>query len=100
MLTRFEAQKYARAAYELGVRYIGGCCAFEPYHVRAMSEELFPERQKRAPITEEYGEILSGMAEQGKDVLDDRQDPKVWRDMEPCTGRPHSAVFAKTLKDP
>merc|ERR1712107_869519 len=27
-------------AYELGVRFIGGCCGFEPYHIRAMAEEL------------------------------------------------------------
>jgi len=30
-LTRWEARKWARAAYELGIRYIGGCCGFEPY---------------------------------------------------------------------
>jgi hypothetical protein len=23
-----------RAAYDLGIRYIGGCCGFEPYHIR------------------------------------------------------------------
>ena len=36
--------KYARAAYDLGIRYIGGCCGFEPYHIRAMAEELRAER--------------------------------------------------------
>lgn len=36
--------KYARDAYELGVRYIGGCCGFEPYHIRAVAEELAAER--------------------------------------------------------
>merc|ERR1712172_224337 len=39
-LTRWEARKWARSAYELGIRYIGGCCGFEPYHIRAMAEEL------------------------------------------------------------
>ena len=27
-------------------RYIGGCCGFEPYHIRAMAEELSAERGK------------------------------------------------------
>ena len=27
-------------------RYIGGCCGFEPYHIRAMAEELREERGK------------------------------------------------------
>lgn len=45
-VTRFDVHKYARAAYDLGVRYIGGCCGFEPYHVRAIAEELAEERGK------------------------------------------------------
>ena len=28
--------RYAREAWELGVRYIGGCCGFEAYHIRAV----------------------------------------------------------------
>ena len=100
MLTRFEAQKYARAAYELGVRYIGGCCAFEPHHVRAMSEELFAERQKRAPISIEYGDILSGIAEQSRKVGDGRDDPKFWQSTEPTTGRPKTVAFATSLIEP
>ena len=45
-ITRMEAMKYAREAYDLGVRYIGGCCGFEPYHMRAIAEELHKERGK------------------------------------------------------
>ncbi len=48
-ITRFEAAKYAREAYDLGVRYIGGCCGFEPYHIRAMAEELRVERKGEFP---------------------------------------------------
>ena len=33
-ITRFEARIWAREAYKIGVRYIGGCCGFEPYHIR------------------------------------------------------------------
>ncbi|KAF2349609.1 Homocysteine-binding domain [Trinorchestia longiramus] len=40
LCTRWDMHKFARAAYELGVRYIGGCCGFEAYHIRALAEEL------------------------------------------------------------
>ena len=36
--------KFARESYELGVRYIGGCCGFQAYHIRAVAEELAEER--------------------------------------------------------
>ena len=44
LVTRFEVGSWAREAYSLGVRYIGGCCGFEPYHIRAVAEELAGER--------------------------------------------------------
>ena len=44
MCTRWDMHKFAREAYELGVRYIGGCCGVEPHHIRAISEELQAER--------------------------------------------------------
>ena len=43
--TRWDMHRYAREAWELGVRYIGGCCGFQAYHIRAVAEELAPERQ-------------------------------------------------------
>ena len=61
MCTRFEIQSFAREAYEIGVRYIGGCCGFEPYHIRALAEELQEERGKVAPVTQEFDDILSGI---------------------------------------
>merc|ERR1712080_481017 len=51
--TRWDMQKYAREAYALGVRYIGGCCGFEPYHVRAVAEELAAERGGKKPAGSE-----------------------------------------------
>ncbi len=48
-ITRVEAAKYARAAFDMGVRYIGGCCGFEAYHIRAMAEELASERLGQMP---------------------------------------------------
>ena len=32
--------RYAREAYNMGIRYIGACCGMEPYHVRAIAEEV------------------------------------------------------------
>merc|ERR1712054_330064 len=52
--TRFEMHKFAREAYELGVRYIGGCCGFEPYHIRACAEELAVERGRRCPASDKW----------------------------------------------
>jgi len=26
----------------MGIRYIGACCGFEPYHIRAIAEEVIP----------------------------------------------------------
>lgn len=41
VVTRWDVHKYARQAYNMGVRFIGGCCGFEPYHIRAIAEEVF-----------------------------------------------------------
>ncbi len=40
VLTRWDCRRYAREAYEAGVRYFGGCCGFEPYHMREVAEEV------------------------------------------------------------
>lgn len=61
MATRWDIQKYAREAYNLGVRYIGGCCGFEPYHIRAIAEELAAERGFLPPASEKHGSWGSGL---------------------------------------
>merc|ERR1719184_510200 len=61
-LTRFDARKYARDAYEAGVRYIGGCCGFEPYHIREMADELSAETGRLPPgceLHESWGNSMS-----------------------------------------
>ena len=40
ILTRWDVHAYARKAYEVGIRYIGACCGFEAYHIRAIAEEV------------------------------------------------------------
>nr|XP_026690795.1 betaine--homocysteine S-methyltransferase 1-like [Ciona intestinalis] len=49
-VTRFEVHKFAREAYNLGARYIGGCCGMEPHHIRAIAQELAPERNRNPPV--------------------------------------------------
>lgn len=39
-VTRWDIHRFARKAYDLGVRFIGGCCGFEAYHIRAIAEEV------------------------------------------------------------
>ena len=46
--------KYARDAWNLGVQFIGGCCGFEPYHIRAVAEELAEERGCKPPSSEKH----------------------------------------------
>lgn len=53
--------KYAREAYNAGIRYIGGCCGFEPYHIRAVAEELATERGFFPAATEKHGPWGSGL---------------------------------------
>lgn len=61
ILTRWDMQKYARDAYNAGIRYIGGCCGFEPYHIRALSEELETERGFLPAGSEKHGSWGSGL---------------------------------------
>lgn len=61
ILTRWDMQKYAREAYNAGIRYIGGCCGFEAYHIRALSEELHAERGFFPAGSEKHGEWGSNL---------------------------------------
>lgn len=54
-------QKYAREAYNAGIRYIGGCCGFEPYHIRALAEELATERGFLSAGSEKHGNWGAGL---------------------------------------
>merc|ERR1712084_96585 len=40
VMSRWEIQKFTHHAWDMGVRFIGGCCGFEAYHVRAMVQAL------------------------------------------------------------
>ncbi|XP_072039941.1 betaine--homocysteine S-methyltransferase 1-like isoform X2 [Amphiura filiformis] len=86
LLSRIDVQKFARKAYDLGIRYLGGCCGFEPYHIRAIAEEFAAERGKSAPgaymSPGPNGLKMSVDAEQRK-----RATPEYWNKLVPAAGR-------------
>lgn len=61
ILTRWDMHKYAREAYNAGIRFIGGCCGFEPYHIRALAEELAPERGFFPAGSDKHGNWGAGL---------------------------------------
>ncbi len=60
---RYEIADYARAAYEMGVRYLGVCCGAGPHHIRAMAEAL-----GRTPPASRYSADMSKHAYLGSDA--------------------------------
>jgi len=93
--TRWDIQRYAREAYELGIRYIGGCCGFEPYHIRAIAEELAPERGALPKGSEKHEPWGLGLKMHTKPWVRARADRKYWENLAPGTGRPFSAALSK-----
>ncbi|XP_042892141.1 betaine--homocysteine S-methyltransferase 1-like [Penaeus japonicus] len=90
-VTRFDVHMYARAAYELGVRYMGGCCGFEPYHVRAISEELAKERGKLPPSSAKHEPWGAGISNSSFEFISARANREHWENLVPTTGRPGPA---------
>jgi len=85
--------KYAREAYEAGIRFIGGCCGFEPYHIRACSEELSAERGGYLPIgCISWGKCLE---KHTKPWVRARAGRDYWENLNPGTGRPYSSSLSK-----
>ena len=60
--TRYELADFARAASELGARYLGVCCGAAPHHIRAVAEAL-----GRHPEASRYTEDMSKHAYFGTD---------------------------------
>ena len=87
-LTRWEARKWARAAYELGIRYIGGCCGFEPYHIRAMAEELRDVRGRLPESSDksDYDLSIHKQLQQTMPRYHRKGDLDYWMNMNPSTG--------------
>ncbi|XP_004678496.1 PREDICTED: S-methylmethionine--homocysteine S-methyltransferase BHMT2 [Condylura cristata] len=93
--TRWDIHKYAREAYNLGIRYIGGCCGFEPYHIRAIAEELAPERGFLPPASEKHGSWGSGLDMHTKPWIRARAKREYWEKLLPASGRPFCPSLSK-----
>ncbi|CAL4143434.1 unnamed protein product [Meganyctiphanes norvegica] len=97
LLNRFDVQKYAREAYDLGVRYIGGCCGFEPYHVRAIAEELAKEHGGMLPPASEKHDIKA-LAFSANPYVNVRANKEYWQNIIPHSGRNQPPTYDITKK--
>ncbi|NXF41095.1 BHMT1 methyltransferase, partial [Nyctibius bracteatus] len=95
IVTRWDVQKYARKAYDLGIRYIGGCCGFEPYHIRAIAEELAPERGFLPEASEKHGSWGSSLSMHTKPWVRARARKEYWENLKPASGRPYCPSMSK-----
>ncbi|NXA74305.1 BHMT1 methyltransferase, partial [Thryothorus ludovicianus] len=93
--TRWEIQKYARKAYDLGIRFIGGCCGFEPYHIRAIAEELAPERGFLPEASEKHGSWGDNLSMHTKPWVRARARKEYWENLKPASGRPYCPCMSK-----
>ncbi|XP_071393657.1 betaine--homocysteine S-methyltransferase 1-like [Centroberyx affinis] len=89
ILTRWDMHKYAREAYKCGIRFIGGCCGFEPYHIRAVAEELASERGFMPAASEKHGLWGSGLEMHTKPWVRARSRRDYWEKLQPASGRPN-----------
>ena len=95
LLTRWDMHWYARQAYELGVRYIGGCCSVQPYHIRAVAEELREERGRLPAAHDKHDLWGGGLLVHNKPCVRARAGEKYWSQLNPSSGRPHSSALSK-----
>jgi len=98
-VTRTEMAKFSREAYELGVHYIGGCCGVEPHLIRAISQELAPERNITPPtddMTPAYSKYM-GESEMKRYKFKAGNKDFFWN-LKPGTGRPMNPAFSDIEK--
>merc|ERR1739838_1169144 len=93
--TRWDMHRFAREAYELGVRYIGGCCGFEPYHIRAVAEELQKEKGSLPKASEKHALWAGGLKMHTKPWVRARAGREYWENLKPASGRPFCPSMAK-----
>uniref|UniRef100_A0A8D2IRG2 Hcy-binding domain-containing protein n=1 Tax=Varanus komodoensis TaxID=61221 RepID=A0A8D2IRG2_VARKO len=95
IVSRWDVHKYAREAYNLGIRYIGGCCGFEPYHIRAIAEELAPERGFLPLASEKHGSWGNELSMHTKPWVRARARKEYWENLLPASGRPYCPSLSK-----
>lgn len=94
--TRWDMHQYARKSYEMGIRFIGGCCGYEPYHIRAISEELQQERGKTCDASAKHDLWGKGLELHTKPWVRARANQAYWKGIKPASGRP----FCSTMSTP
>merc|ERR1719190_324277 len=92
--TRWEIQNWTRASYDMGMRYIGGCCGFQPYHVRAIAEELEAERGVQAQGSQKHEKWGKGLEMHTKPWVRARATKEHWSTIQPSSGRPLSSSMS------
>jgi len=95
ILTRWDMHRFAREAYEAGIRYIGGCCGFEAYHIRAVCEELEKERGFKPKASEKHAMWGDGLRQHTKPWVRARARRDYWETISPSSGRPHCSSMSK-----
>jgi len=97
IITRFDAARYAKEALELGIHYIGACCGFQPYHIRAIAEVVIEHKKDRAapPACEKHVPWGGSLVQHTKPWIRARASRQYWRDLEPSTGRPYSKALSR-----
>jgi len=93
--TRWDMHRYAREAYDIGIRFIGGCCGFEPYHIRAVAEELEKERGCLPKGSEKHEQWAGGLKMHTKPWVRARAGRDYWENIKPSSGRPYCAAMSK-----
>jgi len=93
--TRFDMHKFARESYELGIRYIGGCCGFQPYHIRACAEELAEERGQLPEASDKHIPWAGGLKMHTKPWVRARASRDYWEKLKPSSGRPSCASMSR-----
>lgn len=95
--TRYEMQQFARRAWDMGIRYIGGCCGFQPYHIRAITEELTPEFGGRFHDGgKKWEPNAEGLLMHTKPWVRSRASADYWKSLRIGTGRPHSHSMSQS----
>jgi betaine-homocysteine S-methyltransferase len=93
--TRWEMHRFAREAWEQDVRFIGGCCGFEPYHIRACAEELIPESGKVPKGCQKHLPWGEGLKMHTKPWVRARGNKEYWQCLCPSSGRPFCAAMSQ-----
>lgn len=96
--TRWEMAKFAREAYDMGIRYIGGCCGFQAYHIRACADELAEERGRRPQSGEKWMKNAGGLAMHTKPWVRSRASQEYWNTLKPASGRPGCPCLSTPCK--